>query len=496
MNSNAGSTSTYFPEINEDRSSNPNLSPLNEIIHELKRKNVVAAAASGGPNQMSLALDSRSDPWGSSEAALGVVDDGIVTSVSSSGGSGGGYRTPLSIPASTTTDRKKIPNSYDNNPKDVLCTCQQQQRKHSVSSPNHDKSSSSQQQQQQYTQQKSTSIGYSTSSVRSPIRDNDGGEIENIDDNARCLDCGKPLPSGDTNPTSPRQKLRLNSLLASSHNEMLEAPRHAEELLQVTPQLRTISSSSTDMNVTGASTSNNILSMVLSSSPFKHHFHPHNGHSNNHKHGKNNPHSSSSSVDSSRRSSVGSKHHNTVSAKSNTDIPTTTSSTGPTSDYKTSLKRDRANHQAATELASLLWICAHEMSLEDYGMVESETFTSVFSLVHSKGNMDRRMAGLAALDALIDAPSADEERKAIKFANTLSGGLRSARGDYEFLSAVSKALGHMATRTANVDFVESEVTRALEWLRTDRSDRRYVQSGFKKFKTHIIRNTEVQLVLR
>ena len=469
MNSNTGSTATYFPEINEDRSSNPNLSPLNEIIHELKRKNVVAAAASGGPNQMSSALDSRSDPWGSSEAALGDVDDDITTSVSSS----------------ATTDRKKIPNSYDNNPNAILCTCQQQQ-----------------QQQQQYARQQSTSIGYSTSSVRSPIRDNDRGEIENVDDNARCLDCGKPLPSSDTtnsigaNPTSPRQKLRLNSLLASSHNERLEAPRHAEELLQVTPQLRTISSSSTDMNVTGASTSNNILSMVLSSSPFKHHFHPHNGHSNNYNHGKKNPHSSSSSMDSSRRSSVGSILHNTVSAKSNTDIPTTTSSTGLTSDYKTSLKRDRANHQAATELASLLWICAHEMSLEDYGMVESETFTSVFSLVHSKGNMDRRMAGLAALDALIDAPSADEERKAIKFANTLSGGLRSARGDYEFLSAVSKALGHMATRTANVDFVESEVTRALEWLRTDRSDRRYVQSGFRKFKTHVIRNTEVQLVLR
>ena len=74
-----------------------------------------------------------------------------------------------------------------------------------------------------------------------------------------------------------------------------------------------------------------------------------------------------------------------------------------------------------------------------------------------------RMAGLSALDALIDAPSADEETKAIKFANTLSNGLRSAQGDYEFLSSVSKALGHMAKRTTNVDFVESEVTRALEW---------------------------------
>jgi hypothetical protein len=138
-------------------------------------------------------------------------------------------------------------------------------------------------------------------------------------------------------------------------------------------------------------------------------------------------------------------------------------------DYKASLVRERANHSAAAELASLLWVLAHEMSLEEYGTVESEVFSAVFGLVHA--DQEKRMAGLAAVDALLEAPSADEEKKAIKFANTLSTSLRK-HGDYEFLSAVSKALGHMATTTANVDFVESEVTRALEWLRTDRSDRR------------------------
>ena len=148
---------------------------------------------------------------------------------------------------------------------------------------------------------------------------------------------------------------------------------------------------------------------------------------------------------------------------------------GNLADYKKSLVRDRANQQAASELASLLFSLFHEMSLEDYGTVESEVFTSVFSLVHDTLKTNR-MAGLAALDALIvvEAPSADEEKKGIKFANALSKGLQSAHGDFEFLSAVSKALGHMASRTANVDFVESEVQRALEWLRTERSDRRCV----------------------
>lgn len=143
-----------------------------------------------------------------------------------------------------------------------------------------------------------------------------------------------------------------------------------------------------------------------------------------------------------------------------------------TDEYKASLARQRSHQQAAAELARWLGNLCHEMPLEDYGTVEAEVFTRVFALFHDTKDAERRLAGLAALDALLDAPSADEERKAIKFANALSNGLRVPNADYEFLSAVSRALGHMATKTANVDLVESEVTRALEWLRTERSDRR------------------------
>ena len=385
--------SRYFPEINDDRSSNPNLSPLNEIIQELKRKNVVASAASGGPQ---LALDSRSDPWGSSE----VADDSVTVNF------GGNDRPSTMLPI-----RPSLLSAFGN---------------HDSKGAN---SAGPQQGQQQ---------GHENSAPKSQRQ-------QHVDSKDPRSNGGKLPANGqdtNTNPAAHRRKSILNPWLSAP------PPKHAEELLEVTPQLRIISSSSTDMNVAGTSASNNLLSTVLSSTPFQHHFHPMNN---------------KSAAD-----------NGAGTGNSTAGNPSTTSSS-TTSDYKASLMRDRFNHVAATELASLLWICAHEMSLEDYGRVESKTFTSVFALVHSKDNMDRRMAGLAALDALIDAPSADEERKAIKFANTLSGGLRSARGNYEFLSAVSKALGHMATRTANVDFVESEVTRALEWLRTDRSDRRYVR---------------------
>ncbi|KAL3925176.1 MAG: hypothetical protein SGILL_000584 [Bacillariaceae sp.] len=243
-------------------------------------------------------------------------------------------------------------------------------------------------------------------------------------------------------------ELRMNSWLDSPRIERLEAPRHAGELLLVTPQLRIISAASTDMNVADtANPSNNIFSLLLP------------------------PGKAGRGLETAKQRKVSfapvSPQHGSNSAGS-------LSGQSPSNDYKTSVERDDANLRAANELASLLWICAHEMSLEEYGIVESETFSRVFALIHSVDDLDRRMAGLAALNALIEAPSADEEKKAIKFANTISGGLRSAQGNYEFLSAATKALGHMARR--NVDFVESEITRALEWLRTERSDRRLAAS--------------------
>lgn len=243
-------------------------------------------------------------------------------------------------------------------------------------------------------------------------------------------------------PGSPRQ-LRMNSWLNSPRIQRLEAPRHAEDLLAVTPQLRTISAASTDMNVADTGNPTNIFSLLLA------------------------PGNRSSAEQQSSRQVV----LDSSSDRETNDSAGAVRNQGSPNDYKSSLKRDKANQQAANELSSLLWMLCHEMSLEDYGVVESEAFTRVFSLIHSVDDLDRRMAGLAALNALIEAPSADEERKAIKFANTLSGGLRTARGNYEFLSAATRALGHMARK--NVDFVESEITRALEWLRTERSDRRY-----------------------
>ena len=401
------STQRYFPDIIDERSSYLNLSPLTAIIQNLRRKNVVTAAAASGPQQMSL-LDS-SDPWGSSEGALGSSDNDRQHQ----------HQTPVTYGTTCSCDTRTTPTA-------------QQRRRSSLS----------------FGKRRASWFGNLSpskaslnngSSKHGSSDKNNGMIVDSSSTNGKVCDtCGKirrnysNVDGGE--PRSPRQ-VRVSSWLESTRIERLEAPQHTEALLQSTPQLRVISPASTDMQGAGATSPTNFLSMIL-------------------------PAAAAQSI-------------NNSSTTNNQDGGKASSSSSRTnvSDYRASLVRDRANQQAAAELSSLLWILAHEMSLEDYGTVESEVFTSVFGLVHSQEN-EKRMAGLAAVDALIDAPSADEEKKAIKFANTLSNGLRSAHGDYEFLSAVSKALGHMATRTANVDFVESEVTRALEWLRTERSDRR------------------------
>lgn len=226
--------------------------------------------------------------------------------------------------------------------------------------------------------------------------------------------------------------------IKSAREPFHDDPLHADALLQTTPHLRFLSQASTNMQGNGVATGpTNIFLNFMKP------------------------------LTDANKNKANSEQLSSIAENG-----------GGINDYRMSLIRNRANKHAANELASLLWLLAHEMSIEDFGTVESEVFKLVFALVHST-DKDRKMAGLAALDALLYAPSADEEKKSIKFANTLSNGLRVANGDYEFVSAVSQALGHMALRTANVDFVESEVTRALEWLRTERSDRRYVSMSYK-----------------
>jgi tetratricopeptide (TPR) repeat protein len=205
---------------------------------------------------------------------------------------------------------------------------------------------------------------------------------------------------------------------------------HVDNLLQTTPHLRHLTAASTDLSGSGHyDDSKNIFSQMLS---FK---------------SKDRKISSADNIDSS-------------SAPGNVDYPT-------------SILRQRANRRASLELASFMRLLSNEMPQEAFVVVETEVYKRVFSLMQSKAaRSDDRLAGVAAVDALLSVPSSNEETKAIRVGNALSNGLKAPHADYEFLHAVARAIGRMAFGSTNVDLVEFEITRSLEWLQSDRSDRK------------------------
>jgi hypothetical protein len=447
--------SAYFPEISDDRSS-LYCSAISEINQEIRRTNASAAAAaasSQGPHMMAgfqggPDANRHSDPW---ESFLDA-DNGPQHEAS-----GDGWTSTSAADSDGDGDRVCVCKIHRRASRSFASHAARSSPAVHRSSMNMSMSMSSNRSKNRHLSTIADYHSNSTSAVDAATSTPAVSSTSEAERAAACPTCGKKRPldsAGFAWTHRPRQYpfSTSNSLIDGSYSSMLGAdgadePQHAEALLQSTPLLRFLSPASTDINGAGNVTSPHLWSMVLAQVT--------GGDTN----GLNAGLANLSSLTRPK------------AAKSARDV---NGSVGGLSEYRASLVRDRANHRAAAELASLLWVLAHEMSLEDYGTVESQVFSSVFSLVHESDAV-RRMAGLAALDALLAAPSADEEKKAIKFANTLSNGLRAADGDFEFLSALSKALGHMAERTANVDFVESEVTRALEWLRTERSDRRYVR---------------------
>ncbi|EGB02332.1 hypothetical protein AURANDRAFT_68981, partial [Aureococcus anophagefferens] len=147
----------------------------------------------------------------------------------------------------------------------------------------------------------------------------------------------------------------------------------------------------------------------------------------------------------------------------------------------------RASHEsertlAAYQLRRLVSRAAREMSGETFGRFEDELYSTLFRMVHHGGDVEERLGGVAAIEALVGAPSAEPETKGIKFANVLSNALKqccvgdgrggssqflgSPEGQRQFVTRTAAALGRLARRgpASSSDHVEFEVGRALEWL--------------------------------
>ncbi|KAJ8613416.1 hypothetical protein CTAYLR_002280 [Chrysophaeum taylorii] len=134
---------------------------------------------------------------------------------------------------------------------------------------------------------------------------------------------------------------------------------------------------------------------------------------------------------------------------------------------------------AAYQIRRLVARAGRELSGEMFCRFEEDLYNQLFRMVHAT-DVDEKLGGVSAVEALIGAPSAEPETKGIKFANVLSNalkqqcnvesraasGLQHGGGSRVFVTKTAAALGRLAKRgpASSGDHVEFEVIRALEWL--------------------------------
>ncbi len=150
---------------------------------------------------------------------------------------------------------------------------------------------------------------------------------------------------------------------------------------------------------------------------------------------------------------------------------------------------DLKSHVPSTRINSSKQVCSCVMAElrdakpESFSKFLTELNRKLFELV-SSNDPNHTIGGILAIDELIDVPS-EKNEKIIRFANYLrmvfsktnSSSNNSSSDNQkvsETLRLASRALGHLARSggSLTVDFVEFEVTRALEWLQSDRFENR------------------------
>lgn len=112
-----------------------------------------------------------------------------------------------------------------------------------------------------------------------------------------------------------------------------------------------------------------------------------------------------------------------------------------------------------------------------FSIINSSSFydvvtQNVFSLI-SDDSIDEKKGGVLALRELVNSPSAIPDAKTSKFCDVLSVALET-NTNFELLELIAGVLGYIAKRTPVplVDFVESELDRALDWLQGGESHKR------------------------
>ncbi|EAL66546.1 protein kinase, Atypical group [Dictyostelium discoideum AX4] len=139
-------------------------------------------------------------------------------------------------------------------------------------------------------------------------------------------------------------------------------------------------------------------------------------------------------------------------------------------DLKSKKEEDRV--KASKNLKSYVISQSREMTNENFTKFMNELNNNlIFELVNSSV-IPEKIGGIMAIDELIDVDYDENATKITRLANYLRIGL--GFNDFTVMLMASKALGRLArsSGTLTAEFVEFEVTRALEWLSGDRIEAR------------------------
>jgi hypothetical protein len=334
----------YFPEITQEASSSDCYrSPISEIIHEIQRTNTAAAtvggSGTGSGNVTSATTMNNNIMWAiTGDSGLSSSDPWAVNNY----GDGGGGGDFLYGNESSLLYQSRLGGGDSGGTGLWLNSPIRQSRVGSAAA----------------------SAGGGGEQATAAVAENSTGGNQNRRLSSRNLSIG-----------SHHHHRRGKGAVGGGAGDF-KNPQHALHLLQDTPQFRFVSPQSTDMNGSSGGRGDG--------HPFSRHY------------------AMLQRVilrqDKSKDTivSVSSSHHRgggLSGAKKSTSAQAASGSGG---EYHHTLVRQRANQKAASELSSLLWTLAHEMSLEGYGAVESQVLSAVFALVHDASSKDKRMAGLAA----------------------------------------------------------------------------------------------------
>ncbi|KAF9116461.1 phosphatidylinositol kinase- protein kinase tor1 [Mortierella sp. AM989] len=141
-----------------------------------------------------------------------------------------------------------------------------------------------------------------------------------------------------------------------------------------------------------------------------------------------------------------------------------------TSDLKASLQNEKAMNLNTLKLKEYVTLTTRELSGEDLMKFYGEVNSIIRTLVQSVDN-DDRLCGALIIDNLIGVEDEDNPAQETRFANYLRQLFPS---DVPTMTVAARALGKLAQQRGpyTTDFVEFELTRAIEWMAGDRQEAR------------------------